>query len=118
MNRKLRQLSQGERLSFVDFSANGKPPISGVELDRLVHVIANKKVRYRRQPAVEIINRRFKIEESQRAHDHPVFTGKVDRASWTDHLRPALPSHQSCRSDRRTRQALEEIPSFVHECCS
>ena len=59
MNWKFCQLSQGERPRIVDLSAHGQSPISGVELDRLMHVIANKKVRYRREPAIEILEPAF-----------------------------------------------------------
>src|SRR5260370_42146654 len=80
MNWQFCQLWQREGAGFVDFSAYTQSPVFSVELDGFVHMIANKEVRYRREPAIEILNRRFKIEESLGSHDHPVFAGKVDRA--------------------------------------
>src|SRR5579864_3944708 len=111
MNWKLCQLPQGERRRLVDLSAHGQSPISGVELDGFVHVIANKKVRHRRQPAVEIFNRRFKIEESQGAYDHPVFAGEFEGTRLRATLRPRRTSRQSERSQRSSRQALQESSS-------
>jgi hypothetical protein len=74
---EFREISERERERFFDFSADGEAPVGRAQFAGFVHVIAHEEVRNRRQPRVEILDRRFEIDEAEGSNDHSIFAGDL-----------------------------------------
>ena len=74
----LGQLGKAQRERLLDFSAQRETPAAGIEFARLVHVVAHEEVRHGREPAIEILDRAFQIDEAERAKNHAILAWNRD----------------------------------------
>ena len=72
------KLGEAERERLLHFSANRESPVVRVEFAWFVHVIAHEEVRNRSEPAVEVLDRGFEIDEAEGSQNHSVFARNRD----------------------------------------